>query len=171
MVQRPAAPRRRLSARLPVRRAEQARIPVTALSGGERNRLLLAKLFAQPCNLLVLDEPTNDLDMDTLDLLQEVLGDYDGTLLIVSHDRDFLDRLVTSVIAVEGDGRVAEYAGGYTDYLRQRAVAEMRAPAPRMAVARAAAPKHGTGTAAASPAAVLQGEARAGTAAGSAWRR
>jgi ATP-binding cassette subfamily F protein uup len=99
---------------------KQAVMPVRALSGGERARLLLAKLFAQPSNLVVLDEPTNDLDMDTLDLLQEVLGDYDGTVLIVSHDRDFLDRLTTSVIAVEGGGRVAEYPGGYSDYLIQR---------------------------------------------------
>jgi ATP-binding cassette subfamily F protein uup len=94
--------------------------PVRSLSGGERNRLLLATLFARPSNLMILDEPTNDLDMDTLDLLEEVLGDYDGTLLLVSHDRDFLDRLVTSVIAVEGDGDVQEYAGGYSDYLVQR---------------------------------------------------
>ncbi|MDE1147365.1 MAG: ATP-binding cassette domain-containing protein [Azospirillaceae bacterium] len=94
--------------------------PTRALSGGERNRLLLAKLFAQPSNLMVLDEPTNDLDMDTLDLLEEVLTDYPGTLLLVSHDRDFLDRLVTSTIAVEGDGVVEEYAGGYSDYLTQR---------------------------------------------------
>lgn len=94
--------------------------PVRALSGGERNRLLLARLFAQPSNLMVLDEPTNDLDMDTLDLLEEVLAEYEGTLLLVSHDRDFLDRLVTSTIAVEGDGDVSEYAGGYTDYLIQR---------------------------------------------------
>ena len=98
----------------------QARTPVRALSGGERNRLLLAKLLAKPSNLLILDEPTNDLDMDTLDLLEEVLADYKGTLLVVSHDRDFLDRLVTSVIAVEGDGDVYEYTGGYTDYLAQR---------------------------------------------------
>ncbi len=102
----------------------QATMPVASLSGGERARLLLARLFAQPGNLVVLDEPTNDLDMETLDLLQEVLDEFEGTLLLVSHDRDFLDRLVTSVIAVEGDGRVAEYPGGYSDYLRQR-------PAPR----------------------------------------
>ncbi len=99
----------------------QAHSPVRSLSGGERNRLLLAKLLAKPSNLLILDEPTNDLDMDTLDLLEEMLADYDGTLLLVSHDRDFLDRLVTSVIAVEGDGRLQEYAGGYSDFLRQRA--------------------------------------------------
>ena len=95
--------------------------PVRSLSGGEKNRLLLARLFARPSNLLVLDEPTNDLDLDTLDLLEAVLADYRGTLILVSHDRDFLDRLVTSVIAVEGDGDVMEYVGGYTDYRRQRA--------------------------------------------------
>ena len=100
----------------------QALTQAKALSGGERNRLLIAKVLAQTSNLLVLDEPTNDLDMDTLELLEEVLADYDGTLYLVSHDRDFLDRLVTSVIAVEGDGEIAEYVGGYTDYLRQRPV-------------------------------------------------
>src|SRR5205814_2075048 len=101
-------------------RDEQARQPVRTLSGGERNRLLLAKALAAPSNLLVLDEPTNDLDADTLDLLQEALSDYDGTVLLVSHDRDFLDRLVTSTIAMEGDGTAIEYAGGYSDYLVQR---------------------------------------------------
>jgi ABC transport system ATP-binding/permease protein len=117
-------------------RPEQARTPLRALSGGERNRLLLARQLATPCNLLVLDEPTNDLDMDTLDLLQEVLAEFAGTLLLVSHDRDFLDRLVTSVIAFEGDGRLQEYAGGYSDHLRQRrpaalppAAARARSPA------------------------------------------
>jgi ABC transport system ATP-binding/permease protein len=108
-------------------RPEQARTAIRALSGGERNRLLLAKQLARPANLLVLDEPTNDLDMDTLDLLQEVLAEFAGTLLLVSHDRDFLDRLVTSVIAFEGSGRLQEYAGGYSDMLRQRAAA----PVPR----------------------------------------
>ncbi len=98
----------------------QATMPVRLLSGGERARLMLAKLFAEPGNLIVLDEPTNDLDMDTLDLLQDVLSEYEGTLLLVSHDRDFLDRLVTSTIAVEGDGDVVEYAGGYSDYVIQR---------------------------------------------------
>jgi ATP-binding cassette subfamily F protein uup len=98
----------------------QAHSPVKSLSGGERNRLLLAKLLAKPSNLLILDEPTNDLDMDTLDLLEEMLAEYEGTLLVVSHDRDFLDRLVTSVIAVEGNGKLQEYAGGYSDYLIQR---------------------------------------------------
>src|SRR6185437_4104834 len=98
----------------------QLHAKLSTLSGGERNRLLLAKLLAQPSNLLVLDEPTNDLDLETLDLLEEVLGDYDGTLLLVSHDRDFLDRLVTSVIAIEGSGVVRDHVGGYSDYLRQR---------------------------------------------------
>lgn len=98
----------------------QARSPVKSLSGGERNRLMLAKALARPSNFLVLDEPTNDLDMDTLDLLQDTLSDYAGTILVVSHDRSFLDGLVTSTIAFEGDGSVHEYAGGYTDYLLQR---------------------------------------------------
>jgi len=98
----------------------QARSPCRVLSGGERNRLLLAKLFARPSNLMVLDEPTNDLDMDTLDVLGDAIADYAGTLLVVSHDRDFLDRTVTSTIAFEPDGRIVEYAGGYSDMLRQR---------------------------------------------------
>ncbi len=104
-------------------RPEQLRTPARALSGGERNRLLLAKQLARPANLLILDEPTNDLDMETLDLLQEMLADFEGTLLLVSHDRDFLDRLVTSTIVFEGPGRIAEYAGGYSDYLQQRPAA------------------------------------------------
>ena len=93
---------------------EQANTPVGVLSGGERGRLTLARAFARPSNLLVLDEPTNDLDLETLDLLQERLAEYAGTVLLVSHDRDFLDRVVTSVIAAEGDGRWIEYAGGYS---------------------------------------------------------
>ncbi|MFN4230640.1 ABC-F family ATP-binding cassette domain-containing protein [Parvibaculum sp.] len=101
-------------------RESQARQPVKALSGGEQCRLLLARALAKPSNLLILDEPTNDLDMETLDLLQEIVSDYDGTVLLVSHDRDFLDRIVTSVIALEGDGKAQEYPGGYSDYLRQR---------------------------------------------------
>jgi ABC transport system ATP-binding/permease protein len=100
--------------------SEQARTPVRVLSGGERGRLMLARALAKPSNVLVLDEPTNDLDLETLDLLQEMLDDYTGTVLLVSHDRDFLDRIVTSVIVSEGDGRWMEYAGGYTDMLAQR---------------------------------------------------
>src|SRR5208282_5323478 len=103
-------------------RPEQARTPVGVLSGGERARLTLAHAFLRPSNLLVLDEPTNDLDLETLDLLQERLAEYPGTVLLVSHDRDFLDRVVTSVVATEGNGRWIEYAGGYTDMLAQRAL-------------------------------------------------
>ncbi len=99
---------------------------VSTLSGGEQNRLLLAKIFAQPHNFLVLDEPTNDLDMETIDLLQEVVGDYDGTIMIVSHDRDFLDRTVTSVLAFEGDGKITPHAGGYNDYLARKTGAESK---------------------------------------------
>ena len=99
---------------------EQARTPVKVLSGGERARLLLAKALASPSNLLVLDEPTNDLDLETLDLLQEMLADYAGTVLLVSHDRDFLDRVATSVLMAEGQGRFVEYAGGYRDMVAQR---------------------------------------------------
>ncbi|WP_164658635.1 ABC-F family ATP-binding cassette domain-containing protein [Tropicibacter sp. Alg240-R139] len=98
----------------------QARAPVRSLSGGEKARLLLAKLMAQSSNLLVLDEPTNDLDVETLDLLQELMDDYDGTVLLVSHDRDFLDRVATTTIAMEGDGRATVYAGGWSDYIAQR---------------------------------------------------
>lgn len=103
--------------------------PVKTLSGGERNRLLLARLFIKPANLLVLDEPTNDLDVETLELLEELLLDYKGTLLLVSHDRQFLDHIVTSTIVMEGDGKVNEYVGGYNDYLRQREEPVKLAPA------------------------------------------
>ncbi len=102
---------------------EQARGPVRALSGGEKARLLLAKIMARESNLLVLDEPTNDLDVETLDLLQELLDDYPGTVLLVSHDRDFLDRVAATTIAMEGDGRATVYAGGWSDYRSQRAEA------------------------------------------------
>jgi ATP-binding cassette subfamily F protein uup len=98
----------------------QARAAVKSLSGGEKARLLLAKLMAKESNLLVLDEPTNDLDIETLDLLQELLDDYDGTVLLVSHDRDFLDRVATQTVAMEGDGRAVVYAGGWSDYRVQR---------------------------------------------------
>ncbi len=121
----------------------QARQPVKSLSGGERNRLLLARLFAQPGDLIVLDEPTNDLDLETLDLLVDVLDDYAGTLILVSHDRDFLDRLATGTVALEappgGDGRAVEYAGGYSDYLTQRRGGAE--PTPRAETAAKARPK------------------------------
>src|SRR3954470_23804942 len=99
---------------------EQARMPLRVLSGGERGRLMLARALAKPSNLLVLDEPTNDLDLETLDLLEELLADYAGTVLLISHDRDFLDRIVTTTIVAEGEGRWIEYAGGYTDMVAQR---------------------------------------------------
>ncbi len=105
----------------------QARGPVKALSGGERARLLLARIMARPSNLLVLDEPTNDLDVETLDLLQELIGDFEGTVLIVSHDRDFLDRIASTTIAIPGDGSATIYAGGWTDYISQRGQAIMDA--------------------------------------------
>jgi ATP-binding cassette subfamily F protein uup len=100
--------------------SEQARTPLGKLSGGERGRLMLAQALSQPSNLLVLDEPTNDLDMETLDVLEDMLADYPGTVLLISHDRDFLDRLVSGVIVPEGEGRWNEYAGGYSDMLAQR---------------------------------------------------
>lgn len=106
----------------------QARAPVKSLSGGEKARLLLARLMARESNVLVLDEPTNDLDIETLDLLQELLDDYDGTVLLVSHDRDFLDRVATTTIAMEGNGRATVYAGGWTDYQAQKGEAEEPEP-------------------------------------------
>ena len=112
---------------------ERARAPITRLSGGERNRLLLAKLFAQPSNLLVMDEPTNDLDIETLELLEELLAAYRGTLLLVSHDRAFIDNVVTSTLVLEGNGRVGEYVGGYSDWLRQRPATAAPVPVARHA--------------------------------------
>lgn len=109
---------------------DRARSPVRSLSGGERNRLLLARLFAKPSNLLVLDEPTNDLDLETLELLEELLLDYAGTVLVVSHDRAFLDAVVTRSLVFEGGGRIAETVGGYTDYLRQRPASPVAAKSP-----------------------------------------
>ena len=134
---------------------EQARTPVKALSGGERGRLMFARALVQPSNLMVLDEPTNDLDLETLDLFQEMLASYPGTLILVSHDRDFLDRTVTSVIAFEGEGKWIEYAGGYSDMVAQRragvatlpqekpvaAKAPRPAPAPRPAAPAAQTPQ------------------------------
>ena len=123
-------------------RPEQARTPVKALSGGERGRLMLARALARPSNLLVLDEPTNDLDLETLDLLQEMLAAYPGTLLLVSHDRDFLDRTVTATIAPEGAGKWTVYAGGYSDMLAQRGLAPERKPPTRtVSVAEKARPR------------------------------
>ncbi len=117
--------------------ADRARLGVGVLSGGERNRLLLAKLFARPSNVLVLDEPTNDLDAETLELLEELLADYPGTVFLVSHDRTFLNNVVTSTIAFEGEGVVKEYAGGYDDYLRQRPALPRAVVAPAAKVAKA----------------------------------
>jgi ATP-binding cassette subfamily F protein uup len=119
--------------------AERARSPVKALSGGERNRLLLARLFTRPANVLVLDEPTNDLDLETLELLESELVAFAGTILLVSHDRAFLDNVVTSIYAFEGDGRIGEYVGGYEDWQRQRPAAAADEPARRTAPAKAAA--------------------------------
>ena len=99
--------------------AERARTPVRVLSGGERNRLLLARLFTRSFNLLVMDEPTNDLDAETLELLESLLVEFTGTLLLVSHDRAFLDEVVSSTLVMEGEGRVGEYVGGYEDWRRQ----------------------------------------------------
>ena len=125
--------------------AERARTPVRALSGGERSRLLLARLFTRSFNLLVLDEPTNDLDIETLELLEALLLEFAGTLLLVSHDRAFLDAVVTSTLVLEGGGRVGEYVGGYSDWVRQRPAPAAPTPAPRSAPPspppRAAAPR------------------------------
>jgi ATP-binding cassette subfamily F protein uup len=113
---------------------------VRALSGGERNRLLLARLFTHRFNVLVLDEPTNDLDIETLDLLEDLLLEFSGTLLVVSHDRDFLDHVVTSTLVFEGGGRVGEYAGGYADWVRQRPPAPDAGPVEPKRAEPAAAP-------------------------------
>jgi ATP-binding cassette subfamily F protein uup len=125
----------------------QARAPVRSLSGGEKARLLLAKLMAQTSNLLILDEPTNDLDVETLDLLQDILGEYDGTVLLVSHDRDFIDRVATATVALEGQGRATVYPGGWSDYAAQRPAtlapeaAARPGPRPAPAAARPAGPR------------------------------
>ena len=130
--------------------AERAQSPVKALSGGERNRLLLAQLLTRPANVLVLDEPTNDLDIETLDLLEAKLTEWPGTILLVSHDRAFIDAVVTSTLVFEGDGRIQEYVGGYEDWVRQRNAT----PTPATAIpARASAPPSPTATRATAPAA------------------
>jgi ATP-binding cassette subfamily F protein uup len=121
-------------------RPDQLLTPARALSGGERNRLLLARLFAQPANMLVLDEPTNDLDIDTLELLQELVADFSGTLLLVSHDRAFLDSVVTSLLVLEGDGRVQDFVGGYSDWEAWRDARDAKARA-SASTARAPAPR------------------------------
>jgi ABC transport system ATP-binding/permease protein len=126
---------------------DRARAQVATLSGGERNRLLLARLFAQPANLLVLDEPTNDLDVETLELLEERLLEFGGTILLVSHDRAFVDNVATQTLAFEGDGRVSEYVGGYTDWLRQRPQAESAASQRRVKSIGADADRAGAGRA------------------------
>jgi ATP-binding cassette subfamily F protein uup len=122
-------------------RPDQLRTPARALSGGERNRLLLARLFAQPANLLVLDEPTNDLDIDTLELLQELVAEFSGTLLLVSHDRAFLDNVVTSLLVLEGDGRVQDFVGGYGDWARWRDERDASRIAAAAATRRASTPE------------------------------
>jgi len=125
---------------------ERARSPVRALSGGERNRLLLARLFTRPANVLVLDEPTNDLDLETLELLEAQLVEWSGTLLLVSHDRRFLDNVVTSTLAFEGNGKVQEYVGGYEDWLRQSrtAVGASLQARPQLAEPKGSAPRKST---------------------------
>ena len=127
----------------------QARAPVRSLSGGEKARLLLARIMARESNLLVLDEPTNDLDVETLDLLQDILGDYDGTVLLISHDRDFLDRVASTTVAMEGRGRATVYAGGWSDYRAQRGDDEAEnatmKPAPKPVSKPVAAPKSKSG--------------------------
>jgi ATP-binding cassette subfamily F protein uup len=137
----------------------RAQSPVRMLSGGERNRLLLARLFARPANLLVLDEPTNDLDIDSLELLEQTLAEYPGTVLLVSHDRRFLDNIVTQTIAAEGNGRWREYVGGYSDWLTQRAASAAARTAGAPTAFTAARP---AAVAAASPAAQPRLKSRLG---------
>ena len=144
---------------------EQMRTPLEVLSGGERGRLMLARALAKPSNLLVLDEPTNDLDLETLDVLEEMLGDYEGTVILISHDRDFLDRVVTSVIVPEGDGRWIEYAGGYTDMLAQRGADLKREAAKAAAAEEKKEAKAGAAFRRAEAPAEFQRKARAGNAA------
>ncbi|MGD9548651.1 MAG: ATP-binding cassette domain-containing protein [Candidatus Krumholzibacteriia bacterium] len=130
---------------------DRARSPITHLSGGERNRLLLARLFTRPANLLVLDEPTNDLDLETLDLLEDLLMEFDGTLLLVSHDRDFLDNVTTSTLALEGDGRITETVGGYSDWARVSVAQRLRAEEERKKEKKAGGPRPAAAAPAARP--------------------
>ena len=143
---------------------QQARTPLRVLSGGERGRLMLARALAKPSNLLVLDEPTNDLDLETLDVLEEMLADYAGTVILISHDRDFLDRVVNAVLVPEGDGRWVEYAGGYTDMLAQRGadLAGTKATPKPKPPREAATPRSPHAPAKTASAAELPREARAG---------
>ena len=141
---------------------EQARTPLKVLSGGERGRLMLAQALAKPSNVLVLDEPTNDLDLETLDVLEEMLGDYAGTVLLISHDRDFLDRVVSGVIMPEGNGRWLEYAGGYSDMLVQRGEDLARLPVAKAAAKEKPTPRARRRRHGAQAQAQLQREARAG---------
>ncbi len=124
----------------------QARAPVRSLSGGEKARLLLARIMAKPSNVLVLDEPTNDLDIETLDLLQDILGEYDGTVLLVSHDRDFLDRVASTTIAFEGQGRLTVHAGGWSDYAPKRALVQDAAKAAQKSTQKASVTKEKSNT-------------------------
>ena len=123
--------------------ADRARTPARVLSGGERNRLLLARLFTKPANVLVMDEPTNDLDAETLDLLEDLLVEFQGTLLLVSHDREFLDNVVTSTLVLEGDGRIGDYIGGYSDWQRYTAAQKLAAARAEASAAPAAKPSPG----------------------------
>ncbi len=123
----------------------QARAPVKSLSGGEKARLLLARIMAKPSNLLILDEPTNDLDIETLDLLQELIGDYDGTVLLVSHDRDFLDRVASTTVAMEGNGSITVHAGGWSDYAPKRKLVAQSTPVSAARAEEAAKPDQGKG--------------------------
>ena len=141
-------------------RGVATRSPVKALSGGERNRLLLARLFTRPANVLVLDEPTNDLDIETLELLEAQLVDWPGTLLLVSHDRTFLDDVVTSTWVFEDRGRVQEYVGGYQDWIRQRPTPSERSAASRPAGTTIDATRRGAATAAVKPAKLSYKEQR-----------
>ena len=124
---------------------QRARTPIKALSGGERNRLLLARLFTKPCNVLVLDEPTNDLDAETLELLEDLLVEFGGTLLLVSHDRACLNEVCTSLLVFEGEGKIAEYLGGYDDWQRERAAKATAALAAAEAAKRSAKDAAGSG--------------------------